>query len=193
MDLGPDRGRALLEASEREVLEHRGDRLRRTRLDRERGEALPAEPDGRQIQATFEEAHDWIKPGWCARLGREVRVEGGHHTSIRRRARAVGRITDAVRAGGVVDELCQGHTAVAVHARDDEHLDIRGAAAVDEVAEDQDVAHRVVSRVAGIVLKRPITLEAHGFLEEPEADLGVAVDSEAVGAKVEDLVARPGA
>src|SRR5437660_1839677 len=100
MDLGPDGGRALLEACEREVLEHRGDRLRRTRLDRERGEALPAEADGRQIQATFEETDDRIRPCRCARLGGEVRIEGGHHTPVRRRARAVGRITDAVSACG---------------------------------------------------------------------------------------------
>ena len=50
----------------------------------------------------------------------------------------------------------------------------------------------MVGGVTESILKRPITLEAHGVLEEPEADLGVAVDRESVGAKVDEPVACPG-
>jgi len=45
---------------------------------------------------------------------------------------------------------------------------------------------------AGGILKRPVALETDGVLEKPEADLGVAVDGETAGAKVDDLVACPG-
>src|SRR5213594_1439801 len=124
MDLGPDGRRALLELSDREVLEHGRDRLRGARLDHERGEALSAQADGGQVEATLEEPDDRVLPRARTGLGDEVRVERRDDAAVRRRTGAVAGITDAVRAGGVVDELVQGHTAVAVHARDDEDLDI---------------------------------------------------------------------
>src|SRR5262249_55828245 len=134
----------------------------------------------------------------------ELGMGGGDDLTVRACTRRVGGeasrrwIADTVGSSRAADELlkadvtdatlrfdrARGAVLVVVRGYQNDliHLNVGAAASIDEVAEDQDVADLVVGQttIHGVherkaALSRNVA-ERDGVLEEPEADLGIAVD-----------------